>query len=78
MLVSRLGIPNNQTANSMNANRRKKLDQIRCDLQGVIDDEQSAYDNMPDSLRGGERGDQMQAAIDSMQTALTELEGIDA
>lgn len=62
----------------MNAERRKKLDQIKSDLQVVIEDEQAAYDNLPDSIRAGEKGDQMQIAIDSMQTALDELEGMDA
>lgn len=73
-----LGIPNNQETNSMNAERRKKLDQIKSDLQVVIEDEQAAYDNLPDSIRDSARGDQMQVGIDSMQTALDELEGMDA
>ena len=63
---------------NMNADRRKKLDQIKSDLQVVIEDEQAAYDNLPDSIREGEKGDTMQTAIDSMQTALDELEGMDA
>jgi hypothetical protein len=62
----------------MNAERRKKLDQIKSDLQVVIEDEQAAYDNLPDSIRDSARGDQMQVGIDSMQTALDELEGMDA
>lgn len=61
----------------MNAQRRKKLDQIKSDLQVVIEDEQAAYDNLPDSIREGEKGDQMQDGIDSMQTALDELEGME-
>jgi len=72
-----LGIRRQQHKN-MNAERRKKLDQIKSYLQAVIEDEQSAYDNLPDSIRDGEKGDQMQTAIDSMQTALDELEGVDA
>lgn len=71
-------MPNNPKPNFMNAERRKKLDQIKGDLQVVIEDEQAAYDNLPDSIREGEKGDQMQTAIDSMQTALDELEGMDA
>lgn len=62
----------------MNADRRKKLDQIKSDLQVVIEDEQAAYDNLPDSIREGEKGDQMETDIDSMQAALDELEGMDA
>lgn len=61
----------------MNADRRKKLDQIKNDLQLVIEDEQAAYDNLPESFQNGEKGDAMQTAIDSMQTALDELEGMD-
>lgn len=62
----------------MNAERRQKLDQIKSDLQIVIEDEQAAYDNLPDSFRDGEQGDKMQTAIDAMQTALDELEGVES
>ena len=48
----------------------EELDSLRQEamemLQGVLDEEQEAYDNMPESLQYSERGEQMQEYIDSM------------
>ena len=41
----------------MNAKRRKRLDQIKDDLQVLIEDEQTAHDNLPDSIQESERGE---------------------
>jgi prefoldin subunit 5 len=70
----------------MNADRRKKiaalmtdLDELRASIedgsvtgaiQEVLDDEQNAYDNMPEGMRDGERGEKAQAAIDALQSAI--------
>lgn len=72
----------------MNNERRKRLadivtqlqalppiDEIKSDLEGIRDDEQEAYDNLPESLQNGERGEQMQAAISAMEEVIDALDG---
>lgn len=43
---------------------------IYLDIEEVKDEEEGAFDNMPDGLQEGARGDAMQAAIDKMDKAL--------
>lgn len=68
----------------MNAQRRKKLDEIngtlaeaRAELETVRDEEQEYFDNMPESFQNGERGQKAQEAIDAMETVIGDLENIE-
>ena len=77
--------------NTMNKIRRKELagimakletlDALRLEinemLESVIDEEQEALDNLPESLQESERGEQMQEYIDAMTDVLDELENLD-
>jgi hypothetical protein len=38
-------------------------------LDAAKEEEQSAYDALPEGLQGGEKGDTMQASIDAMEAA---------
>lgn len=65
----------------MNAKQRKELqgyadslDEIKCAIEEMRDDEECKFDNMPESLQESERGDAMQAAIDNMESAASSLE----
>ena len=65
----------------MNKQRRKQLedvvahiDQAKVLLEYIINDEQEAYDNMPESLQESERGEQMSEYIDTMQEAFDGLD----
>ena len=69
----------------MNQDRRKRLAKIQADLtqameaaatnlQEVIDEEQEAFDNLPESLQMAERGQDMETALDAMTMALDALE----
>ena len=65
----------------MNDYRRKSLDEIKRDidalserLQLIQEDEQTAFDNMPDSLALSERGERAEAAIDAIESAIGFLE----
>ena len=65
----------------MNKMRRKqlaeiqdKLAEIRDMIDSVLSDEQEAFDNLPESLQDGERGEAMQAAIDAMESAMDSCE----
>ena len=65
----------------MNKARRKKLDQIQSEiegittrLEGVIDEEQEARDCIPENLEYSEPAYQMEEFIDTMQTQRDALE----
>lgn len=76
----------------MNNERRKHLDEIKeriCSimneltgdikdqLQSIRDEEQEYYDNMPESIQNGERGERTQEVIDSLDEAISDLESLD-
>lgn len=65
----------------MNKVRRKRLaeaidliNQAKGILEEVKDEEQEAYDNLPESFQYGKRGEQMQEYIDSMDEAYENLD----
>ena len=65
----------------MNNKRRKEISSIssiledaKSRLNTVIDEEQEAFDNMPESLQGSERGCESEEALDSMNDALDSIE----
>ena len=65
----------------MNAARRKSLaevtnllDEAKALLETVISDEQDAFDNMPESLRESDRGQDMESGLESMEEAVNEIE----
>ena len=60
----------------MNKDRRKsieqivdKINEIKADLTCVRNDEEEAYDNLPEGIQSSERGDSMQEAIEAMDDA---------
>ena len=52
------------------------LKTIRDDLEGVRDEEQDAFDNLPEGLQAAERGQDMEAAIEALTEAFETLEGL--
>lgn len=65
----------------MKPDRLAKLQECLEDLQSVFDaldevkeDEECAYDNLPESMQDGERGDQMQENIDNLDDANSVIE----
>jgi len=65
----------------MNKLRRKQLDEvidkinnIKDELETIMNDEEEYKDNMPENLQGSERYEIAEAACDSMQEALDLLE----
>ena len=68
----------------MNAERRKEIakasaliGEARAILEQVATDEREAFDNMPDSLKQSERGQQAEAAADALDEAVNACEEID-
>ncbi|EAP3798240.1 hypothetical protein ONP73_03540 [Salmonella enterica subsp. enterica serovar Lille] len=65
----------------MNNERRKRLTalsqqlaELKDDIQSVLDEEEEAFSNLPESLQNGERGDAMQTAIAALDAAVSALE----
>lgn len=46
------------------------------ELEGVIDDEQEAFDNIPDSLKESERGQTACEGLDELNEARSDLENL--
>ena len=53
----------------MIAEAKEQLEQIR-------DEEQEAYDNMPESLQDSDRGNQLYENVDNLDTMASDLEDI--
>lgn len=65
----------------MNKARRKILDQLTTELTDirerlaeVCNEEQEAYDNLPEGLQASENGERAQTAADALSSACDELE----
>lgn len=56
---------------------RAEMELIHDELESLRDEEQEYYDNMPESFQQGDKGDRAQAAIDLLESALSELEASD-
>ena len=55
-----------------------QYDDIKTQIETVRDEEQEAFDNMPESLQGGEKGQLAEAAIEAMDEAIGSIEAIDS
>ena len=65
----------------MNNKRRKEiskivstLEEVRDRLSEVVDEEQNAFDNMPESIQGSDRGCDSEEAIGYLSDALDSVE----
>lgn len=65
----------------MNKQQRKELqgyveslDEIKCAIEEMMDEEQDKFDNMPEGLQESERGEAMQEAIENLESASSSLE----
>lgn len=60
----------------MNNTRRKaiqnimdKLEELMEEIEAIKDEEQEAYDNLPEALQGSERGEAMESAVYNLDDA---------
>lgn len=67
----------------MNKARRKwleetinKLEEQKTELESIGEEEQEAYDNMPESLQDSEKGQTMYENIDTLEAAASDLDDI--
>ncbi len=65
----------------MNAQRGKwinsvwdKLDELKSEIESIMEEEQEAYDNLPESIQDGERGEKMQEAIDNLSNSMDSID----
>jgi len=56
---------------------RGQIDDLHQEIDTIKSEEDEYFDNMPESLQSGEKGEKAQAAIDAIQTAIDVLECID-
>jgi chromosome segregation ATPase len=56
---------------------QSEFESIRDELESVKDSEREAFDNMPESLQQGDRGQAAEAAADNLESAHGELESFD-
>lgn len=66
----------------MNKQRRKALEEIireldnqKAAIEAILDEEQEAYDNIPESLQDTDRANQIYENIDALDDAIANLEG---
>ena len=64
----------------MNKQRRKEIEkaqdiilEAKDMLESAMEEEQDAYDNLPESIQDGERGEEMQSYIDILQEVVDNL-----
>lgn len=65
----------------MNKERRKRLEKVlgtlqelQAEIEAVKDEEQEAFDNMPESLQQGDRGQTMEEGISHIEDAQNGVE----
>lgn len=65
----------------MNQSRRNQLRDIQQQLQDIYErldilcnEEQEAYDNMPESIQDSARGDAVQSAIDTLESVRDQVQ----
>lgn len=69
----------------MNKERRKRLSKLleamaaaEEELSAIIEEEQAAFDNMPESIQGGEQGAAMEEGIGKLEDCLDSIQDIQA
>jgi hypothetical protein len=67
----------------MNKRRRERLSGVSIDLskardiiEGVLDEESEAYDNLPEVLRYSDRGEKMGEAVETLENAVYGIDSI--
>ena len=65
----------------MNNERRKlladaiaKMEEAKTLIEIARDEEQDAFDNMPEGIQTGERGQKMESAIEAMEEVIDDIE----
>ena len=54
------------------------LDDCKAKLEELRDEEQDAFDNMPEGLQYSEKGEMAEAAVENLEMAMSEIEELTA
>lgn len=67
----------------MNKQRRKSLEEVvsrledcMSDLECIKEEEQEAYDNLPEGIQYSERGEAMQENVDDLDYVISDLDSV--
>jgi len=55
---------------------KSELEDIRSDIQNLEDEEQEYFDNMPESLQGGDKGQRAEEVISLLQDAGSDADSL--
>ena len=58
-------------------NAQSFLDDALSDANNIRDEEQEYYDNMPENMQNGEKGEIAQVAVDNLYEVVSALEDLD-
>lgn len=53
------------------------FDDAKSEVEALRDEMQEWYDNMPENLQGGAKGEEVQAAVDALEDIVNNIDGID-
>lgn len=53
-----------------------KIIEIKEEIETLLDEETEYYDNMPEGLQGGSKGEAASTAIDNIQSAIDSLDEV--
>lgn len=56
------------------SNTIKKIEQVKEELQEILNEEESVFDNMPENLQSSMRGEESEEAINCMSEAIDALD----
>lgn len=67
----------------MNSERRKKIEivkdkltELKSLIEPIMEEEQEAFDNLPESLQYSDRGEKMEEAINSLENSLNSIDEV--
>lgn len=64
----------NNTRRSQITDIMENLSSLQTSIEELLEEEQEAFDNLPDGIQDSERGEAIQAAIDNLEEAVSNCE----
>lgn len=64
----------NNTRRSQITDIMENLSSLQTSIEELLEEEQEAFDNLPEGIQDSERGEAIQAAIDNLEEAVSNCE----
>ena len=64
----------NNTRRSQITDIMEKLSALQTSIEELLEEEQEAFDNLPEGIQDSERGEAIQTAIDNLEEAVSNCE----